>query len=318
MHDLTNTVRDKPRISICIATYRRAERLQALLDDVATQDLLPQQVVVVDNEAGGGARAVVEKFRARVAFVVDYAVQPVPSIAVTRNLTVELAREEWLAFIDDDERAPRDWLRQLLEAAETFKADGVLAPVEPQVPASAPRWLQRGRFYEYPRQADGNVVPLNRMRFGNVLLRADRLRALPGPFDANFGLEGGEDVDLLVRLARTGARIVWYNGAAVYEPVEPKRLSLRWLLLRAYSGGQMFARYKVEGGFGAISRAAKAGFFLRAVVQLAIALGTAVMALPAGRHAAVAWLMKASANAGKITVLWGARYRAYARKSTSG
>ncbi len=307
-------MRDKPRISVCIATYRRAERLQALLDDVATQELLPDQVVVVDNEVGGGARDVVDKFRARVAFPVEYAVQPVPSIAATRNRTVELAREEWLAFIDDDERAPPDWLRRLLEAAVTFEADGVLAPVEPKVPASAPRWLQRGRFYDYPRQGDGNVVPLNRMRFGNVLLRAARVRALPGPFDANLGLEGGEDVDLLVRLARAGARIVWYNGAAVYEPVEPKRLSLRWLLLRAYSGGQMFARYTVEGGFGAISQVTKVVFFLRAFAQLAIALGTSVMALPAGRHAAAAWLMKASANAGKITVLWGARHRAYARK----
>jgi succinoglycan biosynthesis protein ExoM len=99
----------------------------------------------------------------------------------------------------------------------------------------------------------------------------------------------------------------------VFEPVEPKRLSLRWLLLRAYSGGQGFARYTVDGGFGAVSAVAKAVFFLRAFLQLAVALITSVIALPAGRHAAAAWLIKASANAGKITVLWRARYRAYAR-----
>jgi succinoglycan biosynthesis protein ExoM len=302
-----------PQISICIATYRRTDRLQALLGDLAVQELLPQQVVVVDNEVGGGARQVVEKFRSSVAFPVEYDVQPVPSIAVTRNRTVELAFGEWLAFIDDDERAPPHWLRRLVDAAETFKADGVLAPVEPRLPDSAPSWLRRGRFYDFPRQLDGSEVPLNRMRFGNVLLRGDRLRALPGPFDSTLGLEGGEDVDLLVRLARAGARIVWYNQAPVYEPVEPKRLSLRWLLLRAYSGGQGFARYTVDGGFGAVSALAKVRFFVRAFLQLMVALITSVIALPAGRHAAAAWLIKASANAGKITVLWRARYRAYAR-----
>lgn len=305
-----------PKVSVCLATYKRNERLRAVLDDLMKQDFLPDQVVVVDNDPAGGARNIVEECRtAGAPFPIDYDVQPEPNIARTRNRTFELASGEWMAFIDDDERAPKDWLRNLMHAAETFKADGVLAPVEPQVPATAPSWIRRGRFYDWPHQPEGADVPYQGMRFGNVLLRGACLHAEPGPFDTGHGLMTGEDFDLLARLTRKGAKIVWSEKAPVFEPIEAKRLSLRWLLLRALSGGQAFARYTVSGGFKPIGLLGRFVFYVRALVQMILAAAIAAVSCIAGRHHAVAWLIKATANFGKLTVLWGWRYREYARKA---
>ena len=44
-------------VSVCIATYRRPERLAILLDDLRQQQRLPDQVVIVDNDQAGSARA---------------------------------------------------------------------------------------------------------------------------------------------------------------------------------------------------------------------------------------------------------------------
>jgi succinoglycan biosynthesis protein ExoM len=304
------------RVSICMATFRRNERLHAVLEDIARQDRLPDQLVVVDNDPAGGARSIVEQYRASGApFRVDYDVQPEPNIAVTRNRTVQLATGDWIAFIDDDERAPREWLRELLQAVDNCHADGVLAPVEPQVPPDAPAWIRKGRFYDFAHQPEGAVVPLNRMRFGNVLLRANRLRAEAGPFDPRFGLMTGEDTDLLIRLARKGAKIVWTEKAPVFEPVEPSRLSLRYLALRALSGGQGFARFTLSGSFREISWVGCGLFVLRAALQLIVASVMVLAALPFGRHRAAAWYVKAASNFGKLSVLWGWQYRAYGRDS---
>jgi succinoglycan biosynthesis protein ExoM len=306
-----------PSVSVCIATYRRNEQLRAVLEDLRRQQRLPDEVIIVDNDATGAARCIVEQFQAADApFRVDYDVQPVPNIALTRNRTVELAHGEWLAFIDDDERAPTDWLQQLLHAAQIYEADGVVAPVEPQVPPTAPAWIRRGRFYDFPHQPSGATVPLNRMRFGNVLLRSQRLRSENGPFDSRFALMAGEDVDLLVRLAHKGARIVWYEEAPVFEPVDPKRLSLRWLLMRAFSGGQGFSRATVAGFFRPIGWAGRCLFFFRALLQMVVAAVLTVLSWPIGRHHAAAWLIKAYANLGKLSVLWGSRYHAYARSTS--
>jgi succinoglycan biosynthesis protein ExoM len=304
-------------ISLCIATYRRPERLSALLGDLVGQEHLPSEVVVVDNDPAGSARDVVQQRRELGApFPLCYEIQPQKNISLTRNRTVQLARSEWIAFIDDDERAPATWLKQLAETVTLFEADGVLGPVAPIVPADAPAWIRRGTFYDWARMPTGTLIPLNKLRFGNVLLNGALLRDTPQPFDPDFGLTGGEDGDLLGRLAQRGACFVWCDEAIVHEPVETARLSLHWLLLRALRGGQDFARHRLTGSFGALTATGRIRLFLRALFQSGLAAGLALLSWPRGRHRAAYWLLKASANLGKMSIFLGWHYREYGPKGT--
>src|ERR1035441_4252875 len=92
-------------ISVCIATYRRTERLRAVLEDLARQSRLPDQVVVVDNDLAGSARLVIEQLRASGApFAIAYDVQPERNIAMTRNLTVAAARRARAPYPSPDAR----------------------------------------------------------------------------------------------------------------------------------------------------------------------------------------------------------------------
>ncbi len=301
------------RTSVCIATYRRMDRLALLLDDLTRQNTLPLEVVVVDNDAHSSAHPVVEACRAAGApFPIVYGIQPTKNISLTRNRTVELARGEWLAFIDDDERAPPDWLENLASAAKRFDAGGVLGPVVPTVPEEAPSWIRRGNFYDWPRTLSGIMVPPNRLRFGNVLLRADLLRTGEAPFDPAYGITGGEDGDLLTRLVQKGARIIWCDEAQVHEPIEQTRLSLNWLLKRSLRGGQDFARHTLAGRYGEATTARRLKLMSRALAQLGLAAAFALVCLPLGRHHAARWLTRAVANFGKLSVLWGWHYREYA------
>ena len=300
-------------ISVCIATYRRPERLRALLDDLAHQRRLPLEVVVVDNDgAASGRPATDAAVAAGAPFPIQYSLQSFKNVALTRNRTVVLARGDWLAFVDDDERAPPEWLEQLADAATRFGADGVLGPVEPALPATAPAWLRRGRFYHWARMKTGTIVPANLLRFGNVLLSAALLRTQNPVFNPAYGLTGGEDGDLLTRLVQTGARIVWCDQAVVNEPVESSRLSLRWLLLRALRGGQDFARHTLAGRYGPVTTVVRAQLFLRSLAQMIVAGGLALMCLPLGLHLAAHWLTKAAANLGKLSAFLGLHYREYA------
>lgn len=302
-------------ISLCIATYRRNEKLQALLDDLMSQQRLPDEVVVVDNTAAGQARDVVEcRNQPDAPFRMLYDIQPIQNISLTRNRTVGLASGEWLAFIDDDERPTPSWLAKLQDTASLFNADAVLGPVAPSLPADAPSWIRRGRFYDWPRMPTGSVVPANCLRFGNVLIRGSLLRTAEPPFDPAYGLTGGEDGDLLSRLALRGARIVWCDEALVHEPVESTRLSLRWLGMRAMRGGQDYARHTLAGRYGRATPLRVALLAIRSLAQMLAAGSLAPLCLPFGRHRAAFWTIKAAANFGKLSLLWGWRYDEYARR----
>lgn len=300
-------------VSVCIATYGRPQQLRQLLDDLRVQTYRPQEVIVVDNDAGGSARSVVRSARAkRPPFPIRYVIEAEKNVALSRNRCVALAEASWLAFIDDDERAPPQWLQQLVCSAEAEDADGVLGPVQPLLPPEAPGWLQRGRFYDWPRLPTGSTVPPRLLRFGNVLLSARVLLTQQPVFDPAYGRTGGEDGDLLARLLQVGARLTWCDEAVVIEPVAPARMSLRWLLLRALRGGQDHARHVLAGRFGPATRLRRTQLMLRSAGQLLVALFLSLLTLPLGRHRSVHWLAKAVANLGKLSAFCGWHYREYA------
>ena len=305
-----------PKISVCIPTFRRPDRLKVLLDVLHKQTLLPTQVVVVDNDANRSAQPAVNAFfddcpQQKPSFELIYELQPERNISLTRNLTVSLATGDWLAFIDDDELPTNDWLQELMSTVCQWDAQGALAPVLAVLPPDAPMWMRKGEFYGYPRLEDGTVVPMNMLRIGNAFLRGDDVRALRGPFDPDFRLSTGEDDDMLLRLIANGVRIVWSDKAYVFEPVEPSRLSLKWLMLRAYSGGQSHARKVLTGRFGGHSRFAFIWLLADSLIKLALALVLVPLSLPLGLHKAAYWVLRVQSNLGKLSAFLGQRYQAY-------
>lgn len=312
LFSLTMTDKNPPSVTVCICTYRRASRLAELLGDLAAQTRLPDEVVVVDNDAPGSARATVEAFAISAPFPLRYDVQPVKNISLTRNRTVALASGEWIAMLDDDERVVPEWLALLLKTAQEGRADGVLAPVVCLVPDTAPAWIRAGKLYALPRFKTGTVPPLNRIGIGNALLRGSLLRKLEGPFDPRFGLTGGEDADVLTRLVQEqGARFLWCDEALATEPVEESRLNLTWLMRRSLRGGQDHAKHKLAGRFGPVSPLGRVVFVGKSLAQLMASPVVALAVLPAGRHHAVEWLKKTAGNYGKLTALFGAHYQEY-------
>ena len=204
----------KAAISVCICTYRRQPQLVALLRDLALQTRLPQQVVVVDNEAPGTAREAVEALIPELPYVLDYSVQPEKNIALTRNQSVARASGEWLAFLDDDQRVAPGWLASYENCTRQHAADGAMGRVNYCLPPEAPGWMQRGDFHaRRKRHASGTRLGAESMGIGNAFLRAAPVRAQRGPFNAQFGLTGGEDSDFMARLAAAGAKLVWCDEA---------------------------------------------------------------------------------------------------------
>ena len=113
--------------SVCIATYKRRQLLRNLLKSIFAQNL-PQninvQIVVVDNDKEKSAEEIIKEFESNDKIWLEYYNQPRKNISVTRNMGVKNSRGEYVLFIDDDETADINWVREHFEAIKTFNADG--------------------------------------------------------------------------------------------------------------------------------------------------------------------------------------------------
>lgn len=92
------------KLSVVIATYRRASSLGRTLATIATQRRLPDEVIVVDqspNEEKIAVEAVV-RTAAKAGLAVRLIWSEVPSSTQARNLGLDSATGDWVVFSDDD------------------------------------------------------------------------------------------------------------------------------------------------------------------------------------------------------------------------
>jgi succinoglycan biosynthesis protein ExoM len=227
-------------ICVCICTFKRPARVGALvrtLGEQITEGEFTMSVVVCDNDSARSAEMPVREAAATLSFPVSYCAEPEQNIAKARNRAVRHSAGDFIAFIDDDEIPPRDWLLTSLRACLAHHADGVLAPVRPLFEHTPPAWLLKGGFCERPEHATGYELSWRETRTGNVLLRRSLVEGSVEPFDTAYG-NGGEDTAFFKRLMANGARFVWCNEAAVHEVVPPDRCERRYFLKRAVLRGQ--------------------------------------------------------------------------------
>lgn len=301
-------------IAIAITTYRRPRLLTRLLESIRLQEVEPAlasplHVVVVDNDAAGSARALVEAAREGFPFPLHYSVEPERSISLARNHGVRMALElgaRWVAFIDDDEEASPGWIGELARVQRECSAEAVWGRVVPRLPEDAPRWVARGGFFDrgaYPTGTRMTVADT-----ANTLVSADLLRQMEGPFDPAFGISGGGDSHFFRRVVDAGGTIVWAQDAVVFETVPPERANARWILRRAFRIGNHSVCVE-----RAVSRAPRWLPPRLAKATGRIALG--VVMLPAaplrGRALAVAALRNIAIGLGAYSGILGYRYIAY-------
>ncbi len=232
-------------IAVCIATFRRPAGLQKLLKSLLDQQEIGDRcgIIVVDNDPDGSATDIVDEITKTTRIPIEYAVEPTPGISAARNRAISIARERGvfaLAFIDDDEFASPFWLKTMYQRLRVRGADAVSGPVEPILPSTAPRWALTTRLFHRATFPDG--AKLDYASTANSVLRLEAIAGLSEPFHPAFGLTGGSDTLLYQSLKKRGGTIIWEPAGLVYEDIPASRLSMRWLIARAYRQGITLAR----------------------------------------------------------------------------
>jgi glycosyltransferase involved in cell wall biosynthesis len=228
-------------ISVCICTYKRPELLRRLLEKLneqQTDGLFSFSAVIVDNDIGESGREAAKTTRENSSISITYHVEPERSISLARNRSVENAKGNLIAFIDDDEFPENTWLINHYKTLLASHADGVLGPVKPHFDLQPPRWLLKSGLLERRAFPTGQVLTKSRYtRTGNVLLWKVLFSNKEDRFDPLYGRTGGGDAVFFKRMMAKGRTFIWCNEAVVFETVPPERQKKTYYLKRAFTRG---------------------------------------------------------------------------------
>jgi glycosyltransferase involved in cell wall biosynthesis len=251
-----------------------------------TGGLFTYSVVIIDNDCEGSAKRTIEDISSNISIGLEYYIQPQRNIALARNMAIQKARGDYVAFIDDDEFPVSSWLFNLYKAYHDFKADGVLGPVRPHFESTPPDWILKGRFCERPEYKTGTRMHWAETRTGNVLLGRHILES-QYPFNPQFAV-GGEDTNFFKERMDEGNVFIWCNEALVYETVHSTRLRKIYFLKRAFLKGNVSIHYHgtMEGFWD------KAGSFMKSFAAFLLYTAILPFTLLVGVHVFMKYLMK--------------------------
>ena len=100
-------------VSIIIPVYNGAEYLESLLEDLISQTYCNLEIIIIDDGSTDASAKIVEKYAMldkRIIFIASENGDP----SKARNMGLDIAKGEFIRFIDADDRIPLDSIQKMI------------------------------------------------------------------------------------------------------------------------------------------------------------------------------------------------------------
>ncbi len=228
-------------VCVIIPTFRRPESLARAVQSVFAQTGCPPfQLVVADNDPDGSADEIMRQLFREAPETISclYLHVPEPGVANVRNAALAATGSTLIAFLDDDQSAPANWLAALLACSRDYPAAVIFGPVNAVLPkGDHPHAAYLTDFFSR-RFEQKTGFSAKSFGCGNSLLNLSLVPAERPVFDMRTNETGGEDDLLFGRIRAANGRFAWCAEAPVFEHVLTERATLAYTLRRAMAYGQ--------------------------------------------------------------------------------
>jgi glycosyltransferase involved in cell wall biosynthesis len=228
-----------PSITVAVCTRDRCELLAHCLAALIAGGARPDEILVVDNAPSDNLTRDLARHMA-----VRYDIEPCPGLDFARNRALRTARSDVVAFVDDDVVVDTHWWESLQRVWNEHPAAGAVTgqvlPLELRTEAQV-AFERRGGFrggndaicYAGQDLASNRTYPYSPGMFGagaNMSVRratALRLGGFDEALDTGPPLPGGGDIDMMHRVIRSGAELVYEPQTVAFHRHRRDRDGLR-------------------------------------------------------------------------------------------
>ncbi len=216
-----SSVEIPPSVSVIIPAYKTASYIREAVDSVFKQSFSSLEVIVIND--GSPDTEDLERELQGFPLNLVYIKQENKGAAAARNAGLHMARGEFVAFLDADDRWLPDFLSEQMDFLKRHDADLVYS--DAFLFGDSPL---AGRSFMDVQPSRGPVTPENLLTVNvTILTSAVLARKAPiinvGLFDET--LRRGHDFELWLRLARCGARIAYHHKILAHHRIVESGLS---------------------------------------------------------------------------------------------
>lgn len=223
--------RPLPSLTVAVATCGRPDSLATCLASLSAQTLVPDEVVVIDQDPKPGTRDVIENC----LLPIRYLEQARLGLSASRNLALAHTSSDILAVTDDDCHADERWCESVLQtfahaSAPQAVTGPILPPAERQPPGMFVFSLRKSReTVLYDRRTLPWIVGSG----ANFAARAGVLRHLGG-WNNKLGVgtkgKAAEDCEIIDRLLVANHGIIYCGEAVIHHAwqTRERRKKTRW------------------------------------------------------------------------------------------
>jgi GT2 family glycosyltransferase len=197
-----------PRVSVVICAYNAASTLEDNLSSLAQLDYPNYEVIVVNDGSTDKTPEIASRYPFRMISV------PNGGLSAARNLGLNAATGEIVAYTDADTRVDRHWLSHLVQPFIETDVAGVGGP---NVVPSDDSWVAQcvARSPGGPVHVMIDNTTAEHIPGCNMAFRKSALDSISG-FDPTY-TKAGDDVDICWRLQERGLRLGFAPGALVWH-----------------------------------------------------------------------------------------------------
>ena len=251
MYNISNLLVD---ISVIICTHNRAFLLHDVLNSLEkteTPENTEIELVIVDNACSDNTFQTINEYAKNSKFKIKSLKESKKGKTFALNTAINSAQGDLLAFVDDDHIVSSGYFKAIRSAFANYPDFNLFCGmITPNWDGTEPAWVHDDtgypiRPFPIPNfnlgdrvlevQLDkgmfipgaGNLV-IKRSVFENIGLFSEKL----GPKGHN--LQGGEDLEFIRRALKNGERLMYIPEILQYHHVDKNKLTLRYLIKKAY------------------------------------------------------------------------------------
>lgn len=226
-------------VSVVVCTYNRVEILKGAIESLCSQtaDSSLYEIIVVDNNSTDDTQKVVERFGN-----VHYYPETRQGLSHARNRGWQVAQGKYVAYIDDDAKAERNWLENVILFIK--RCPDVVAfggPYKGFSMIKKPEWYKESYGSWTLGEEERPIKPDEWINGTNMIFKRSLLEELGG-FDVKLGMTGtrilyGEETNLLIKIRQNGHSIFYVPNIIVKHLIADYKLNLKWMFKSRFNNG---------------------------------------------------------------------------------